>query len=93
MLKIKHFTFLHKLNRFAKILVTIYRISGNPVLFDWSGLQLAGFTLPWNGQRQLALAVVIRDLRLDHVLAKLFNKKIARSVWMSSMNAGIKLLK
>ena len=65
------------------------RVSGTPVLFDWTGMKLEGFIFEKDESKRMALGISIKGVRLDEIVEKLFKKKILQSSWLSNLDAGM----
>ncbi|XP_057311361.1 uncharacterized protein LOC130649151 [Hydractinia symbiolongicarpus] len=65
------------------------RVTGNPVLFGWDGMFFEGMILGSLKDRQMFLGVVMKNIRLDEIVEKLFKKKILQTSWMSQLTATI----
>ena len=68
-----------------------FRVSGTPILWGWDKLSLQGliWTPTQSGQPEKAIAVgmVIENIRLDHLMEKIFGKSLFASAWFSDMTA------
>ena len=68
-----------------------FRVSGTPILWGWDKLSLQGLiwtpTQPGPPDKAIAVGMVIENIRLDHLMEKIFGKSLFNSAWFSDMTA------
>eukprot|EP00111_Clytia_hemisphaerica_P002035 TCONS_00005749-protein len=64
-------------------------ITGNPVLFDWEGLKFQGFIYDNDKGRQMALAVLMENIKIDKIIEKFMKKPFDKIAWMSRARASL----
>lgn len=56
-------------------------------MFDWEGLKFQGFIYDNDKGRQMALAVLMENIKIDKIIEKFMKKPFDKIAWMSSARA------
>ena len=73
--------------QFFCLIISNFSIKGNPVLFDWEGTFFEGFITDTENGRKMVLGIVMKNIRIDEIVEKIFKKKILQTSWMSDLTA------
>ena len=60
-----------------------FSVTGNPVLFDWEGLKFQGFIYDNDKGRQMALAVVMENIRIAKIVERIMKKPFDKIGFLS----------
>ena len=63
-------------------------LSGTAILFGWDGVKFEGVLFDDAGSSVMALGIIIEKIRMDEIVEKLFDKKLAGITWLTELNVG-----
>ena len=65
-----------------------FSVAGTAILFGWDGVEIEGLMYNNAGTPVMALGIVIRKIRLDEIIDKMFKKKLAGVTWLTELTVG-----